>query len=142
MNKLGTMLPDIAKSLFLQPATQNYPFVRQETVERLRGMLKWDPANCSGCGLCAMDCPANAIQVHMIDRKAKKFYITYHTDRCMFCGQCVVSCNKGSLQMSNEEWELASLDKDSFLIYFGEKPDDEQNLAGQPEGETASSGQD
>jgi hypothetical protein len=37
--------------------------------------------------------------------------------------------------MSNNEWELASLDKNSFTIYFGEKPDAEPILAGQPEGQ-------
>ena len=82
-----------------------------------------------------MDCPANALEVTMIDRKTKRFFLTYHTDRCMFCGQCVVSCNKSSLRMSNNEWELASLDKNSFTIYFGENPDVEPNLAGQPEGQ-------
>ena len=132
MDKFGTMFPDVVKSLFRRPATENYPFVRSKIVERLRGQLKFDGTNCSGCGLCAMDCPANALQVTMIDRKAKRFFLTYHTDRCMFCGQCVVSCNKGSLRMSNDEWELASLDKASFVVYFGEKQDVDQNLAGQP----------
>jgi formate hydrogenlyase subunit 6/NADH:ubiquinone oxidoreductase subunit I len=135
MDKFGTMFPDVFKSLFRRPATENYPFVRSATVERLRGLLKWDASSCSGCGLCEMDCPAKAIQVSMLDRKAKRFFLTYHTDRCMFCGQCVVSCNKGSLHLSNTEWELASLDKASFLIYFGEKQDVEQPLAGVPEGQ-------
>jgi formate hydrogenlyase subunit 6/NADH:ubiquinone oxidoreductase subunit I len=135
MNRLGTMFPDVFKSLFRPPATENYPFVRSATVERLRGLLKWDAASCSGCGLCAMDCPAKALELNMIDRKAKRFYLTYRTDRCMFCGQCVVSCNKGSLRMSNTEWELASLNKDAFVIYFGEKQDAEPSLAGQPEGQ-------
>ena len=137
MNRLGTMLPDVFRSFFRRPVTENYPFVRSEKVERLRGLLKWDAASCNGCGLCEMDCPAKAIQVTMIDRKAKRFFLTYHADRCMFCGQCVVSCNKSSLRMANDEWELASLDKDSFVIYFGDKPDVEQNMAGQPEGEPA-----
>jgi formate hydrogenlyase subunit 6/NADH:ubiquinone oxidoreductase subunit I len=141
MNKLGTMFPDVSKSLFQPPATENYPFVRPGKVERLRGMLKWDATNCSGCGLCAMDCPANAIELHLIDRKAKKFYLTYHVDRCTFCGQCVVSCNKFSLEMSNEEWELAALNKDAFLIYFGEKPDEGQNLEGKPESQPAGTDQ-
>ena len=135
MNRLGTMLPDVFRSFFRRPVTENYPFVRPEKVERLRGLLQFDPANCNGCCVCSMDCPANALEVTMIDRKTKRFFLTYHTDRCMFCGQCVVSCNKSSLRMSNNEWELASLDKNSFTIYFGDKPDVEPNLAGQPEGQ-------
>ena len=138
MNKFGTMLPDILKSLFRRPATEQYPFVRPETVERLRGLLKHDPARCTGCGLCAMDCPAMAIELNMIDRKAKAFYLTYHTDRCMFCGQCVVSCRQGSLHMSNQEWELASQDKADFVIYFGDKENAERVLASQSESQSES----
>ena len=132
MNRLATMFPDVFKSIFVHPVTEKYPFERPEKVERLRGLLQFDPTNCSGCVLCAMDCPAMALEVTMIDRKARKFYITYHTDRCMFCGQCVVTCNKESLSMSNDEWELASLDKNAFTIIFGEKPDAESVMANQP----------
>ena len=71
--KFGTMFSDVSGSLFRRPATENYPFVRQRNPTRLRSFLKWNPETCTGCGLCAMDCPANAIQVTMLDRKEKRF---------------------------------------------------------------------
>ncbi len=79
--KFGMMLSDVSRSLFRRPATENYPFVRQVNPPRLRSFLKWDPEACTGCGLCAMDCPANAIQVTMLDRKEKRFVFSYHADR-------------------------------------------------------------
>ena len=114
--KFGTMLSDVSSALFRRPATENYPFVRQRNPPGLRSFLKLNPETCTGCGLCAMDCPANAIQVTVLDRKAKRFVFSYYTDRCLFCGQCVETCRQGSLSMVNDQWELAALDKKSFLV--------------------------
>jgi formate hydrogenlyase subunit 6/NADH:ubiquinone oxidoreductase subunit I len=134
MRKFGTMFSDAFVSLFSRPATRRYPFVRTEAPARLRGLVEWKQEPCTGCGLCAMDCPAKAIQVTMIDRKAKRFFLTYQADACTFCGQCVISCRRGALHMSNKKWELASLDPTSFRIYFGNPQNAEPTLAGQPEG--------
>lgn len=114
--KFGTMLSDVSSSLFRRPATENYPAVRQRNPARLRSFLKLNPESCTGCGLCALDCPAKAIQVTMLDRKAKQFIYTYHADQCLFCGQCVETCNQDSLSMVNDQWELAALDKESFSV--------------------------
>jgi formate hydrogenlyase subunit 6/NADH:ubiquinone oxidoreductase subunit I len=128
------MFPDISGALVRRSATEKYPFKRQAITPRLRSLLKWDPEACTGCGLCAMDCPANALHVTMLDRKAKRFVIDYHVDRCAFCGQCVQSCRQGSLTMANDNWELAALNKTSFLIHFGNPNDIKTVLAGKPAG--------
>jgi formate hydrogenlyase subunit 6/NADH:ubiquinone oxidoreductase subunit I len=133
--KIGMMFPDISRSLFRRPATENYPSVRQKEPYRLRSFLEWNPEACTGCNLCSIDCPAEAIQVTIIDRKAKRFVLDYHVDRCLFCGQCVESCRQGSLSMANDQWELAALDKEPFLVYFGDKDDVANVVAGKPEGE-------
>ncbi|HEY44282.1 MAG TPA: 4Fe-4S binding protein [Anaerolineae bacterium] len=130
--KIGIMISDISNSLFRRPITELYPFERRETPESLRGMLHWNSENCTGCGLCAKDCPANAIDLIVLDKKAKRFVLSYHPDRCTFCAQCVHSCRQGCLEMSNEEWELASLDKDQFHVLYGVKEDVENILAGSP----------
>ena len=116
--KFGTMLSDVSGALFRRPATQNYPTVRQINPPRLRSFLKWEPSSCTGCGLCVMDCPANAIQVTILDRKAKRFVFSYHTDQCLFCGQCVESCRQGSLSMVNDHWELAALEETFFCEFW------------------------
>ena len=128
--KLGMMFTDVASSLFQRPATEKYPYKRYETPERLRAILVWDAEKCTGCGLCAMDCPAKAINMIVIDKKAKRFVMEYHVDRCTFCAQCVHSCRQGGLSMSNDRWELAALDKGPFTIYFGDPEDVETVLAG------------
>lgn len=129
--KIGVMLGDVTNSLFRKPVTVRYPFERSEAPERLRGQLIWNAENCTGCGLCAMDCPAQAIEVIMIDKKAKRFVIRYHVDRCTFCAQCVYSCRQGSLEMSNDIWEMASLNKEAFTIYSGDEQDIAMVLSGE-----------
>ena len=137
METIGTMLSDVSGSLFKRPATESYPLTRTDAPEHLRGLLHLELASCTGCGLCAMDCPANALHVTMIDRKARRFVMEYHVDRCAFCGQCMQSCRQGALSMSSAEWELAQLDKSQFLLRFGDPRDVEQVLAGTPQGGTA-----
>lgn len=127
--KIGTMLNDVATSLFKPPVTEKYPFERREAPDRLRGQLVWDSENCTGCGLCAKDCPANAIEMIIPDKKNKQFVMCYHVDRCTFCAQCVDSCRQDCLTMSNKLWELAALEPEPFLIYYGDKHNVERVLA-------------
>jgi NADH-quinone oxidoreductase subunit I len=137
MGVFGTMFGDISSSLFRRPATEKYPSERREAPLKLRGLFHLKVEACTGCGLCAMDCPADAIQVTMLDRKTKRFALNYHIDRCTFCGQCIESCNRDAISMASDEWELAALNKTSFLIHFGNSTDAEQSVAGTPEGGTA-----
>jgi formate hydrogenlyase subunit 6/NADH:ubiquinone oxidoreductase subunit I len=129
--KIGVMFGDVANSLFRKPVTERYPFERNQAPERFRGQLVWKKENCTGCGLCAMDCPAQAIEVIVIDKKAKRFVMRYHVDRCTFCAQCVYSCRQDSLEMSNEIWEMAALNKDAFTIYSGDEQDISLVLSGE-----------
>ncbi len=139
METIGTMLSDVSSSLFKRPATESYPLTRSDAPERLRGLLQLELSSCTGCGLCSMDCPANAIHVTMIDRKARRFVMEYHVDRCAFCGQCTLSCRQGALSMSSDQWELAQLGKEPFLLRFGDPRDVEQVLAATPDSGAAPS---
>lgn len=121
--KIGTMLRDVMRSLVEKPITQKYPFERLEAPERLRGQLFWDPAHCSGCGLCVKDCPSDALEVITIDRATKRFVMVYDMDKCTYCAQCVVNCRFKCLSMSNEEWEKAALNREAFKIYYGSEAD-------------------
>ena len=127
--RFGAMLNDIVESLFKRPITEKYPFERHPAPERLRGKLMWDPEKCTGCGLCNKDCPSNAIELITIDKKAKRFVMEYHADRCTYCAQCVQNCRFECLSMSPEQWELAALNKEPFTVYYGKDEDVQTILA-------------
>jgi NAD(P)H-quinone oxidoreductase subunit I len=135
------MWKDALESLVKKPVTQKYPFVRIDAPDQLRSQLHWNSEKCTGCGLCAKDCPADAIDVIVLDKKAKRFVFRYNIDRCTFCGQCVASCRQDSLDMASDEWELAALTRDDFVVYYGADADVESVLAGlsdpKPEEEAA-----
>ncbi|MFA5836250.1 MAG: 4Fe-4S binding protein [Bellilinea sp.] len=120
---VGPMISDLLRSLFKQPATELYPFVKTPAPIRLRGKLMWDPTNCTGCQLCVKDCPANAIELIVIDKANKRFIMNYHADHCIYCAQCVVSCRFNCLRLSNEDWELAAAQKQPFVMYYGKEED-------------------
>lgn len=126
--RIGAMLGDISRSLFKRPVTERYPFERRPTPERLRGRLQFDAARCTGCKICVRDCPAYAIELHVVDKATKRFVMRFETDRCTYCAQCVVSCNFNALSMSHEQWELAALSREPFSVPLG-RPEDIQELA-------------
>jgi len=128
--KIGTMLKDVSSALMQSPATERYPMTRRPAPDRLRGRLCWNPEKCTGCELCVMDCPSGSIHLMVLDKKARRFVLCYHLDQCTFCAQCVQSCRHGCLEMSAGDWELASLSKDVFTLYYGEDEDVKAVLAG------------
>lgn len=121
--KVTTVLSEMLRSLFHRSATRAYPFVRTQPPERLRGKLVWNPEKCTGCCLCAKDCPAEAIELITVDKANKKFVMRYHSDRCAYCAQCVLNCRFKCLEMSSEQWELAAASKEAFTVYYGKDED-------------------
>jgi formate hydrogenlyase subunit 6/NADH:ubiquinone oxidoreductase subunit I len=127
--KSAGILEDVIASFFKAPATQRYPFEKTIPPERLRGKLSFDPSVCTGCSLCVKDCPADAIELTTLDRAAKRFVLKYHVDRCIYCGQCMTGCKFKCISMSNLDWELASLKKEGFTVYYGKDTDITEFLA-------------
>lgn len=128
---LGTMLGDILKSFVSKPATVKYPQGAGDVPSKMRGKVIYDAETCTGCRMCVRDCPAEAIDIIILDRKAQKFVMHYHVDRCIFCGQCVESCRFGSISLSDTEWELAETSKTPYDIFYGDPEDVRRVLAAQ-----------
>ncbi len=115
------MISDVVNSIFKRPVTQRYPEIRVAPPERYRGRLIWNPEACTGCGLCVKDCPSDAIEFLVNDKKAKAFVFRYSADRCTFCAQCVKNCRQNSIVLDPAQWEMASLNKSSFETIFGKE---------------------
>jgi formate hydrogenlyase subunit 6/NADH:ubiquinone oxidoreductase subunit I len=121
--KIGSMFSDIFNSFFKKPVTEKYPFEKKPAPENLRGKLIYSPEKCTGCQLCVKDCPAEALELLVVDKVNKRFVMKYHADRCTFCAQCLESCRMNCLVMSNTEWEMAALNKEPFTVYYGREED-------------------
>lgn len=116
MKRSGKILPAAMKSLFQKPATVRYPHVKAEKPEHFRGRLSFDPAKCVGCRLCMRDCPSDAIEIVKVGDK--QFRAVVRLDKCIYCAQCVDSCNKGALS-SSKEFELANFKRDALKVDIG-----------------------
>jgi formate hydrogenlyase subunit 6/NADH:ubiquinone oxidoreductase subunit I len=122
--RLAAMLGEVLRSLVARPATRRYPVERAATPERLRGKLRWRAAGCTGCALCVKDCPANALDLIVIDKAAKRFAMRYDAARCTYCGQCIQSCRFKCFAASPEDWELAALNREGFTVIYGHDEED------------------
>lgn len=110
--KLPPTMKAVAEMVFRKPFTRPYPFVKLKAPPGFRGRQVLHVDRCVGCGICARDCPANAID--MIERQGKMLP-SFHLDRCIFCGQCAVSCARGAIELSGT-FEMASFDRKSLVV--------------------------
>ena len=116
MAKKRALSTKIAKeafyNLFKKRATQKYPAAPANIAEGFRGKQILDLKNCISCSLCARECPANAIEMVVVDGKKRPLI---HLDRCIFCYQCADTCPRKVFQ-SSKIFELAVTDKSTLVI--------------------------
>lgn len=121
MIRPGKMIEQVLRSIFKKPATTQYPFTKKKMPASFRGKLKFYPERCIGCKLCMKDCPSGAIVIKKIGEK--QFDAEIDLGKCIYCGQCVDSCMKKALEMTNE-FELASLDREKLKVTFHARPEE------------------
>ena len=78
--------------------TMLFPARPKET-KGVRGLVRFDPALCTGCASCKMRCTSRAIEF-----KTGKGIFTWSYDpgQCTFCGRCVEGCKTHALSQDAE----------------------------------------
>ena len=109
------MTAEVLRHLTLKPATRLYPGQPAVMPPNFRGKLVFHPERCSGCKLCQKDCPADAVEIRKVGEK--RFEAIFEFDHCIYCAQCVDSCNRGAIE-STPEFELASLNRPSLRVTY------------------------
>jgi formate hydrogenlyase subunit 6/NADH:ubiquinone oxidoreductase subunit I len=113
MIRPGKMLLEVLGQATHKPATLDYPAHKVTMPPRFRGRLIYRAELCVGCRLCEKDCPSEAISI--VKLEDGRFDAILDSGRCVFCAQCVDSCNKRALEAS-PEYELATMDKSKLNV--------------------------
>ena len=117
-------LEKAAKYLFKRPYTRMVPKSEPPfKTDHTRGRHILDLNKCTGCSLCKMVCPANAIDMERVEveegkypQNKKKIFPRIDFHKCTYCGLCVEYCPFSALLMTNVTgFELFTTDKSTTL---------------------------
>jgi len=101
------------KAFFTKPVTVIYPYRKMEVAPRGQGLIRLRMTElgempvfkCTGCGICAKNCPQKCITVKKAaEAKQPEVYEVDYT-KCIFCRICIDSCPFNALEQTQEyEW--------------------------------------
>lgn len=88
-------------------------------------LLRLNRNLCDGCGLCAENCPKEAIEWNppqVVDgRLIKKPTVDFDVDSCILCGECATICPLDALRMEIDGEEIATIVKnEAFPVLLKE----------------------
>lgn len=113
----------VIKNLFSKPATRNYPAVKRESFQNIKGHIRIDLPSCIFCGMCSRKCPVGAIEV----KRPEKMW-AINRFQCIQCNACVEGCPKKCLYMDPEYTSPAGLKTiDSFKMPAEIKKEDREH---------------
>lgn len=127
---IATGLAITIKHFFAKKVTIQYPEVKRYLgpVFRGRHILKRDAEGrerCTACGLCAVACPAEAIQIVASERekgeenlyREEKYAAVYEVNmlRCIFCGLCEEACPKQAVYLRHDEFVPVFTERDQVI---------------------------
>jgi len=108
-------LKEAVTAVFSPRFTTRFPQEPCVVPERYRGKPAFDLDSCIGCGACVNVCPTNALtMVDDLEATPPLRKITLRYDACIFCGNCRDNCTTETGIKLTNEWDLATLDRDSI----------------------------
>ena len=91
-------LKEAVSNLFSKSSCDMYPFVPAEAAPNYRGRIAFHADKCIGCGMCARNCPANAIAPTDYTAPGKKKpAMAIDSTKCVKCGACISTCKFGAI---------------------------------------------
>ena len=117
MNELKGIHPDRLKVGFLKPEGK---ISRRELFKLVSpfGKVTLDGSKCTGCGLCALDCPTRALTVSS-SGEADVYQLLFKYVLCVACGQCVEVCPEQCLHLERT-LELDRLNSPATVLFEDE----------------------
>jgi len=87
--------------------------------DRFRGLLRLDPALCSGCLQCLKACPLTCILIRTEKIGEVRCLTRFDVDqaKCMYCGLCVEICPTSALTFS-KRFEGATYELRSLCVHL------------------------
>ena len=80
------------------------------------GMLLIDKEKCTGCTLCAIDCPTKALVIQPAGEEAS-YQLLFRQEACNACGVCEKSCPEHCLQFIEKGSEKEETEKEPKVIF-------------------------
>ena len=80
------------------------------------GMLFIDKEKCTGCALCAIDCPTKALVIRQ-DSEKDSYQLLFRQEACTACGVCEKSCPEHCLQFIEKEPGKGETGKETKVIF-------------------------
>jgi ferredoxin len=74
--------------------------------------------SCTGCGLCAKNCPTNSISIKSSDSNSK-LELAFRHDKCVACGICANTCPEKCITLTNM-LDLSKLSGEQAVIFEDE----------------------
>lgn len=119
------IISEVLKNVSRKPFTKKYPKEKIKPFQRFRGKIVFDVKKCTGCGLCGMFCPTDAIKLrkkmktikvrNIIHRQVLHFIKSVDSTKCMRCGLCIDVCPVDCIRFDTD-FELADKKKEKLVV--------------------------